>query len=211
VGLLFPANLLGEEKPCENVCEKRKGTAKTVCPWRKGGRTISRESRYTKKFMGWCPYAKLTGVDPRISSVNFEADDRSGGEKGDRSRREKTPIKRNSKQFLFQFFVSICAIIAGTASIIMKSLMNFYLVLMGFGLLLDAISRSETDAKLSRLMSICSYAFWSAMCFRVYFHFKPSGSIVMAKLFVLFGIYGAAKAIYSTIPIFRKRTQGEAF
>lgn len=161
--------------------------------------------------MEWCPYAKTTGVDPRISPDSFEANDRSGEEKGDRPGREKIPIKRNSKQFLFQFFGSICIIIAGTASTIMESLTNFYLVLMGLGFLLDALSRSETDAKLSKLMSICSYVLWSAMCFGMYFHFKSSGSIVTAKLFVLLGTYGAAKAIYSTIPIFRKRNHGEAF
>ncbi|MFY1113052.1 MAG: DUF1673 family protein [Methanosarcinaceae archaeon] len=168
-------------------------------------------TEYIKKLMGWCPYAKTTGVGPRLSPDNFEANDRSGGEKGDRPGREKTPIKRNSKQFLISFFVSICIIIAGTASTIMESLMNFVFVLMGFGLLLDTLSKSETNAKSSKLMSICSIVFWSAMCFGLYFHFKSSGSIVTAKLFVLFGIYGAAKAIYSTVPIFRKSTRGEAF
>lgn len=162
-----------------------------------------------KKLMGWCPYAKNVGTGPRLSPNNFEANDRSGG--SDRPRGERIKIKRNSKQFLFQFFVSICAIIAGTASTIMESLMNFYLVLMGFGLLLDALSKSETNAKLSKLMSICSYVFWSAMCFGVYFHFKSSGSVVTAKLFVLLGVYGAVKAIYSTVSIYKKDPHKEAF
>ncbi len=90
----------------------------------------------------------------------------------------------------------------------MESFMNFVFVLMGFGLLLDTLSKSETNAKSSKLMSICSVVFWSAMCFGLHFYFKSSGSIVTAKLFVLFGIYGAAKAIYSTVPIIRKRAQG---
>lgn len=169
------------------------------------------EAKYIRKLMGWCPYAKNVGASPRFSPNNFEANDRSGGEKSDRPGREKTPMKRNSKRFFFIFFVSICAIIAGTASTIMESLMNFYLVLIGFGLLLDALSKSETDAKLSKLMSICSYVFWSAMCFGVYFHFKSSGSVVTAKLFVLLGVYGAAKAIYSTVSIYRKGPHKEAF
>ncbi|AKB76613.1 hypothetical protein MSHOH_0130 [Methanosarcina horonobensis HB-1 = JCM 15518] len=39
-----------------------------------------REARYIKKLVGWCPYAKTTGVEPRISSANFEEYVRSGGE-----------------------------------------------------------------------------------------------------------------------------------
>lgn len=34
-----------------------------------------------KKLMGWCPNAKTLETGPRISSANFEAYDRSGGEK----------------------------------------------------------------------------------------------------------------------------------
>lgn len=34
-----------------------------------------------KKLMGWCPYAKTAGVGPRPSPDNFEANNRSGGEK----------------------------------------------------------------------------------------------------------------------------------
>lgn len=172
---------------------------------------VSLKVENIKKLMGWCPNAKTAGTGPQLSPDNFEANDRSGGEKGDRPGREKTPLKRNSKQFLFQFFVSICAIIGGTTSTIMESLMNFYLVLMGFGLLLDALSRSETNAKLSKLMSICSDVFLSAMCFGAYFHFNSSGSVVTAKLFVLLGVYGAAEAIYSTALIYRKKVHVEAF
>lgn len=34
-----------------------------------------------KKFMGWCPNAKTSGADPRLSSDNFEANGQSEGEK----------------------------------------------------------------------------------------------------------------------------------
>jgi len=39
--------------------------------------------------MSWCPNAKLTETGSRISPANFEAYDRSGGEKADRSGGEK--------------------------------------------------------------------------------------------------------------------------
>lgn len=115
----------------------------------------------------------------------------------------KTPIKRNSKQFLFSFFVSICIIIAGVAVTIMESLMDFSLVLMGFGLLLFILSISETNVKTSKLLSICSNVFGSAMCFGLYFHFKSSGSTVTAKFFALFGIFIAFTTIYSVFSIFK--------
>ncbi|AKB34512.1 hypothetical protein MSSIH_3822 [Methanosarcina siciliae HI350] len=169
------------------------------------------EVEYIKKLMGWCPNAKASEIRSQISPANFEANDRSGGEKGDRPGREKTPIKRNSKQFLFSFFVSICIIIAGIASTIMESLMNFVFVLMGFGLLLDTLSKSETNAKLSKRMSICSTILSSAMCLGLYFYFKSSGSLVTAKLFALFGIFIAILAIYSTISTVRKKAYEEAF
>ncbi|AKJ38338.1 hypothetical protein MCM1_1284 [Methanosarcina barkeri CM1] len=116
----------------------------------------------------------------------------------------KTPIKRNSKQFLFSFFVSICIIIAGVAVTIMESLITSYIVLMGVGLLLFILSISETDAKLSKLLSICSNVFASATCFGLYFHFKSSGSTVTAKFFALFGIFISITTIYSLIPIFKR-------
>ncbi|AKB38912.1 hypothetical protein MSSAC_4322 [Methanosarcina siciliae C2J] len=169
------------------------------------------EVEYIKKLMGWCPNAKASEIRSQISPTNFEANDRSGGEKGDRPGREKTPIKRNSKQFLFSFFVSICIIIAGIASTIMESLMNFVFVLMGFGLLLDTLSKSETNAKLSKTMSICSTILSSAMCLGLYFYFKSSGSLATAKLFALFGIFIAILAIYSTISTVRKKAYEEAF
>ncbi len=40
-----------------------------------------REARYIKKLVGWCPYAKTTGLDSRNGPANFEAYDQSGGEK----------------------------------------------------------------------------------------------------------------------------------
>lgn len=40
-----------------------------------------REARYIKKLVGWCPYAKTTGLDSRTGPANFEAYDQSGGEK----------------------------------------------------------------------------------------------------------------------------------
>ncbi|MDR7666229.1 DUF1673 family protein [Methanosarcina sp. Z-7115] len=163
-----------------------------------------------KKMMGWCPNAKIHEARQQIHLENIEANDRSGG--SDRPRGERNKIKRNSKQFLFSFFASICAIIVGTASTIMESLVNFYLVLMGIGLLLNTLSISETDAKLSKLMSICSDVFLSAMCFwlGVDFYLRSSGSVV-AKLFVLLGVYGAAKAIYLTVSIYIKKAHEEAF
>ncbi|MEA1866105.1 MAG: hypothetical protein U9N46_13120 [Euryarchaeota archaeon] len=118
----------------------------------------------------------------------------------------KTTIKRDSKRFLFLFFSSICVIMGSIAVTMMDSLMNFFLVLMGVGSLLFTLSISETDAKSSELLSICSSVFVSAACFGVYFYFKSSGSIVTAKLFVLFGIFIAAAAIYSTVSIFRRRS-----
>jgi len=33
-----------------------------------------------KKLMGWCPNAKALEAETRISSANFAANDRSGGE-----------------------------------------------------------------------------------------------------------------------------------
>jgi hypothetical protein len=164
-----------------------------------------------KKFMGWCPYAKNVGAGPRLSPENFEANDRSGGEKGDRPGREKTPIKRNSKKFIILFFGSVCIIITSIAATMMESLMDFPLVLMGFGLLLFILSISETNVKTSKLLSIWSDIFGSAMCFGVYFYFKSSGSVLTAKLFVLLGVYGAAKAIYSTVSIYKKGPHKEAF
>jgi len=81
VGLIFPANILAEKEPYENVYEKREGTAKAVCSRRKGGKTVNREAKYIKKLMGWCPNAKTFETGSRISSVNFELYDQSGGEK----------------------------------------------------------------------------------------------------------------------------------
>ncbi|WP_261789160.1 DUF1673 domain-containing protein [Methanosarcina siciliae] len=85
---------MGEEKPCKNVYEKREGTAKTVCPWRKGGRTISRESRYIKKLMGWCPNAKKPGTEYQIAHENFGVYSQSGNEK---SRVLPTPLSKFSR------------------------------------------------------------------------------------------------------------------
>jgi len=42
---------------------------------------MSWESRYIKKLMGWCPYAKTLETGSRISPANFEAYAQSGGEK----------------------------------------------------------------------------------------------------------------------------------
>ena len=42
---------------------------------------MSRESRYIKKLMGWCPNAKPLETGSRISPANFEVSDQSGGEK----------------------------------------------------------------------------------------------------------------------------------
>lgn len=121
----------------------------------------------------------------------------------------KTRIERNSKGFLILFLGSICVIIAGIAATLMDSFMNFFLVLMGVGSLLFTLSISETDAKSSKLLSICSNVFASATCFGLYFHFKSSGSIVMAGFFALFGIFIAFTTVYSTISIFRRRTKHE--
>jgi len=118
----------------------------------------------------------------------------------------KTAIKRNSKGFLVLFFGSIFVTIGAIAATIMDSLMNFFLVLMGVGSILFTLSISETDAKSSKLLSICSEVFGSAACFAAYFYFESSGSIVTAKLFVLFGIFIAATVIYSTVSIFRRRS-----
>lgn len=43
-----------------------------------------------RKLMGWCPNAKNIKAGSQVSSANFEAYDRSEGEKTDRSRGEKT-------------------------------------------------------------------------------------------------------------------------
>ncbi|HHV24464.1 MAG: DUF1673 family protein [Methanosarcina sp.] len=42
---------------------------------------MNREAKYIKKLMGWCPNAKTFETGSRISSVNFELYDQSGGEK----------------------------------------------------------------------------------------------------------------------------------
>jgi len=42
---------------------------------------VNREAKYIKKLMGWCPNAKTFETGSRISSVNFELYDQSGGEK----------------------------------------------------------------------------------------------------------------------------------
>lgn len=42
---------------------------------------MSRETKYIKKLVGWCPYAKTLETGPRTSSANFEAYDQSRGEK----------------------------------------------------------------------------------------------------------------------------------
>lgn len=42
---------------------------------------MSRESRYIKKLMGWCPNAKTLETGSRISPANFEVYAQSGGEK----------------------------------------------------------------------------------------------------------------------------------
>ena len=42
---------------------------------------MSLRTEYIKKLMGWCPYAKTAGAGPRLSPDNFEANDRSEGEK----------------------------------------------------------------------------------------------------------------------------------
>lgn len=118
----------------------------------------------------------------------------------------KTAIKRNSKRFLLLFFGSIFLTIGAIAVTIIDPLMNFFLVLMGVGSILFTLSISETDAKSSKLLSICSEVFGSAACFAAYFYFESSGSIVTAKLFVLFGIFIAATVIYSTVSIFRRRS-----
>jgi len=48
-----------------------------------------------RKLMGWYPYAKTTGLDPRISPANFETNDQSGGEKASGSE----ALSRFSKLF----------------------------------------------------------------------------------------------------------------
>lgn len=118
-------------------------------------------------------------------------------------------IKRNSKGFLILFFVSLCILIAAIVATIIESIMNFVFVLMGFGFLLHILSTSETDAKSSKLLSICSDVFWSAMCFGLYFYFRSSGSTLTAKFFVLFGIFLVFMIIYSIISIQRRRIQHE--
>ena len=50
---------------------------------------------YIKKLMGWCPNAKVLETGSRISSVNFELYDQSGGEKA----RSPIGLSRFSKLF----------------------------------------------------------------------------------------------------------------
>ncbi|MCC4770606.1 DUF1673 family protein [Methanosarcina sp. DH2] len=56
---------------------------------------MSRESRYIKKLMGWCLYAKTFETGSRISPANFEAYDQSGGEKA----RNPRALSRFSRLF----------------------------------------------------------------------------------------------------------------
>lgn len=56
---------------------------------------MSRESRYIKKLMGWCLYAKTFETGSRISPANFEAYTQSGGEKAS----EPEALSRFSKLF----------------------------------------------------------------------------------------------------------------
>ncbi len=119
----------------------------------------------------------------------------------------KITIKRNSKRFLILFFGTIFVTIGAIATTIIYSIMNFFLVFMGIGSILFILSISENDAKSSKLLSICSDFFASVACFGAYFYFKSSGSIVTANLFVLSAIFIVAMAIYSTVSIFKWRSQ----
>jgi hypothetical protein len=69
-------------------------------------RIVNLKVKNIKKLMGWCPNAKMTETGSRISDANFEANDRSGGEKADRSGREKA-----SNKVVSQKFSKICSII----------------------------------------------------------------------------------------------------
>jgi hypothetical protein len=52
---------LGDKKPYENIYKKRRGIPEDVCPWRKGVRTVSLNTEYIKKLMGWCPMKNSFG------------------------------------------------------------------------------------------------------------------------------------------------------
>ncbi|MDY0387976.1 MAG: hypothetical protein RBT65_12790 [Methanolobus sp.] len=115
-------------------------------------------------------------------------------------------IERNSKGFLVLFIGSICIIIAGIAATILESLMNFFLVLLGVSTLLSILSISETNSKSAKLMKTASNIVLGAACFNIYFYLNASGSILTAKLFVIFGILLIITTIYSTISTIRRRS-----
>jgi len=61
----------------------------------KGVRAMNREAKYIRKLMGWCPNAKTFKNESRVSPANFEAYNRSRGEKA----RSPMALSRFSKLF----------------------------------------------------------------------------------------------------------------
>lgn len=57
-----------------------------------------------KKLMGWCPYAKAFENGPRISSANFEANNRSGGEKAKNPTVPSQHSRLDTQLFLLPIF-----------------------------------------------------------------------------------------------------------
>ncbi len=90
-----------------------------------------------RKLMGWCPNAKLTETGSRISPANFEAYDRSGGEKADRSGGEKARSDLSRMKRIGLLIASIGGFVSTLTLVMEKD--NISLLMVGVGTLLFLI------------------------------------------------------------------------
>ena len=108
----------------------------------------------------------------------------------------KKRIKRKSKTFILLFFISIFSIVFALVATIIKP-ENFYLMLMGLGLLLLIYSISETEERWSKILLSGSFISFSSAFFWYSFLCFQDNRIVTATLFALLGIFIFGCSIYS--------------
>jgi hypothetical protein len=90
-----------------------------------------------RKLMGWCPNAKITDPDSGVSPANFAAYDRSGGEKANRSGKEKAQSKLSLMKRIGLLLASIGAFVSALTLDMEKD--NISLLMVGVGTLLFLI------------------------------------------------------------------------
>jgi hypothetical protein len=90
-----------------------------------------------RKLMGWCPKAKITETGSQISPANFEAYDRSGGEKADRSGGEKARTDLSRMKRIGLLLASIGGFVSALTLVLEKD--NISSLMVGAGTLLFLI------------------------------------------------------------------------